>query len=366
MHPSVSLAMILRDAAPTLARCLESVAPFIDEIVIVDTGSVDETCAIARRFTGNLYAFPWSDDFSAARQFAFDRATSEWVMWLDGDDRVSGAERIPETVGACQANVGAIHWKYIARRDGSGNTRCEFWRERCVRNDGSYRWTGKVHETLVPSTPWRSVFSPATVVIHERSAEGSKDRFRNLRILRKEYARTRGGSEPRLFLHMAMELAEVGDESGAVWFLDRFLAASRWEEQNYFAALTLAGLLRKRTEYPGALSVARSAHRRFPEWSSACFAMAHIYHCMQDWDRVIAWSESGWKSSAPNTVCIVDPMEWQFHWIGRYTDALVHRRRLAEARQWTRRALEICPDDPAHRRTLAFLEQSAQTGASNG
>jgi tetratricopeptide (TPR) repeat protein len=286
-------------------------------------------------------------------------------MWLDADDRVSGADQIRGTLKACAQNVGAVHWRYIAGRDGHGNTRCEFWRERCVRNDGTYRWAGKIHEVLVTGSRRQSVYSPATVVVHERDALAPRDRFRNLRILRQEYARTRGGSEPRLLLHMALELADTGDESGAVWFLDRFLSVSHWQEQNYFAALKLAGLLRSRREYPSALFAARSAHRLFPHWPNAFFSIAHIYSCMQDWDRVIDWCERGRPLAPPNTVCVVDPLDWRFHWIGHYTSALLHRRRLAEAQQWARRALEICPGDPEHTQKLAFLEQSTQTGASN-
>lgn len=84
--PTISLCMIVRDEAAVLERCLQSVAHLVDEIIIVDTGSVDETKTIAAAFTPHLYDFPWQDDFSAARNFAFSKGTetiySGWMQMM--------------------------------------------------------------------------------------------------------------------------------------------------------------------------------------------------------------------------------------------------------------------------------------------
>ena len=78
--------MIVKNEASVLARCLDSVRGAVDEIVIADTGSTDETPAIARRYTDMVYPFAWCDDFSAARNFCFSKATGDYLMWLDADD----------------------------------------------------------------------------------------------------------------------------------------------------------------------------------------------------------------------------------------------------------------------------------------
>ena len=65
--------MIVKNEAAILSRCLDSVCDLMDEIIIVDTGSTDGTKEVARRFTDKLFDFPWADDFSAARNFSFDR-----------------------------------------------------------------------------------------------------------------------------------------------------------------------------------------------------------------------------------------------------------------------------------------------------
>ena len=81
--------MIVKDEREVLARCLECVRPFADEIIVADTGSQDGSQDIARSFTDNVYPFEWCDDFSAARNFSFEKATCELVMWLDADDVIA-------------------------------------------------------------------------------------------------------------------------------------------------------------------------------------------------------------------------------------------------------------------------------------
>ena len=83
---TISLCMIVRDEEEVLARCLDSAAGIADEIIIVDTGSVDRTMEIAREYTDQVYSFTWIDDFAAARNYAFSLASSEFCMWLDADD----------------------------------------------------------------------------------------------------------------------------------------------------------------------------------------------------------------------------------------------------------------------------------------
>ena len=86
MAATISLCMIVRNEEKVLARCLESVRGCVDEIIIVDTGSSDGTKEIAARFTDKIYDFEWIDDFSAARNYSFEQATGDYLLWLDADD----------------------------------------------------------------------------------------------------------------------------------------------------------------------------------------------------------------------------------------------------------------------------------------
>jgi tetratricopeptide (TPR) repeat protein len=82
----ISLCMIVRDEAATLARALESAQGAVGEIVVVDTGSRDDTVAIAQSYGAQVYHFDWANDFAAARNESLRQATGDWVLVLDADE----------------------------------------------------------------------------------------------------------------------------------------------------------------------------------------------------------------------------------------------------------------------------------------
>ena len=84
--PTISLCMIVKNEEKHLARCLDTVRDLMDEIIIVDTGSVDRTKEIAARYTDRIYDFAWIDDFSAARNFAFSMAGCDYIYSADADE----------------------------------------------------------------------------------------------------------------------------------------------------------------------------------------------------------------------------------------------------------------------------------------
>ncbi|MGG4411271.1 glycosyltransferase family 2 protein, partial [Niallia taxi] len=88
MELSVSLCMIVKNEESVLDRCLASVAHLVDEVIIVDTGSTDKTKEIASKYTSKIFDFEWINDFSAARNFAAEQATGDWILVLDADEYI--------------------------------------------------------------------------------------------------------------------------------------------------------------------------------------------------------------------------------------------------------------------------------------
>ena len=87
---TISLCMIVKNEEKHLARCLDHIANLVDEIIIVDTGSTDQTLEIASKYTSKIYTHPWIDDFSDARNYAFSKASMDYCR------RCSGKNRIPK------------------------------------------------------------------------------------------------------------------------------------------------------------------------------------------------------------------------------------------------------------------------------
>jgi glycosyltransferase involved in cell wall biosynthesis len=82
----ISVCMIVKNEAKVLQKCLESIQGFADELIIVDTGSSDQTVNIAKKFTNNVYDFKWCNDFAKARNFSISKATKKYIFQLDADE----------------------------------------------------------------------------------------------------------------------------------------------------------------------------------------------------------------------------------------------------------------------------------------
>lgn len=87
--PTLSLCMIARDEEPRIGDCLRSIAPYVDELIVVDTGSTDRTREVARECGAQVYDLPWPDSFAAARNASIELATGDWIFWMDADDVIS-------------------------------------------------------------------------------------------------------------------------------------------------------------------------------------------------------------------------------------------------------------------------------------
>src|SRR5665811_10140 len=90
---TISLCMIVKNEEDVLGRCLACVKDIVDEIIIVDTGSTDNTKKIAQEYTDKIFDFEWIDDFSAARNFSFSKSTMDFTLWLDADDIILEEDR---------------------------------------------------------------------------------------------------------------------------------------------------------------------------------------------------------------------------------------------------------------------------------
>lgn len=91
----LSLSMIVRDEAERLAACLRSVQGFVDEMVVVDTGSCDDTVAIAEGLGATVHRIDWPGDFAPARNQALQWVSGDWVLVLDADEQLRPEAREP-------------------------------------------------------------------------------------------------------------------------------------------------------------------------------------------------------------------------------------------------------------------------------
>ncbi|MBQ7798589.1 MAG: glycosyltransferase family 2 protein [Clostridia bacterium] len=146
----ISVCMIVKNEEDVLARCLDCVRQFADEIIIVDTGSTDKTKEIASKYTDKVFDYEWCDDFAKARNYSFSKATLDYVMWLDADDVIEYGEI--EKINQLKLNMVADTYmlKYASGFNECGKPNFVFERERIMKNDKRAYWNGFVHEAIVP------------------------------------------------------------------------------------------------------------------------------------------------------------------------------------------------------------------------
>ena len=147
MH-TLSVTIIAKNEQVNLTRLLPALN-FADEVVVVDTGSTDNTVEISRRHGAKVYNFSWCDDFSAARNFAISKATCDYVMWLDCDDDfdIRMQKSITEWKQIPIENCADTYFvKYVVSR----KPKFWFFRERILRNDARCRFKGFIHEAITP------------------------------------------------------------------------------------------------------------------------------------------------------------------------------------------------------------------------
>lgn len=162
--PTVSACLIVRDAADTVLTALTSLLPVADEVRVVDTGSRDRTVELVADFAARspvpvrLRAEAWPDDFAAARNLSMEGAEGDWILWIDADERLLGAERLRRLLQTS-------HWEAYAIRQHNhifdhAVTHVEH-PFRVFRNGRGYRFYGAIHEH--PERALNEVIEPWTV-----------------------------------------------------------------------------------------------------------------------------------------------------------------------------------------------------------
>ncbi|MBF8984568.1 glycosyltransferase [Lutibacter sp. B2] len=148
----LSLCMIVKNAEKELGRCLESAKDIVDEMIIVDTGSMDHTVKIAKNYGAKVFYFKWNDNFSDARNFSLEKATGDWILVMDSDEEMVNCDRdqVNELLNNNKVDVYMFKsLSYVGHRPGL-ETMANM-NIRLIRNYKGYKYSGALHEQLYDS-----------------------------------------------------------------------------------------------------------------------------------------------------------------------------------------------------------------------
>ena len=307
----LSLCMIVKDEEEMLPRCLATVAPAVDEIVIVDTGSQDRTIEIAREYNAHIIEKEWTGSFSEARNASFEAAIGDWIIYLDADEVL-----VPDDVKRLRDLTGRT-WReafYLVETsytgelgDGAALTNNAL---RVFRNRPHYRFEGRLHEQIAHNLPTYAAgrIEQSSVRIEHYGYLGAvrdaKEKSRrNLELLKAQQAET--PADAFLHFNLGTEYSVIGDYSSALTEFEQawtLVKSQGQEDRDYVPALLqrLVTALRRCGRPAEAIARADEALERFPGFTDMVFAQGlAALACGREDDAIGYWQRCIEMGDAP-------------------------------------------------------------------
>lgn len=291
MGALIGVVMIVKDEEDKLRACLDSVKNVVDEIVIVDTGSVDKTVDIARIYTDKIYSYPWQEDFSAARNFAIDKCSCKWILSLDADeclDTGAGDLRVLITNTASEAFF--IPLKNCISPSGSDFN--EIGVLRLFRNLPQYRFHGKIHEQISITAQDLVRYSNYPIIIHSYIEPGRKQhkRRRNINMIT-EQLKNQPENQEFLKYYLGCEWLGLGKYQQAY---ECFRSAYKKLDSThiFFRSSVIRSLivcLRQMEKFEEALALCMRETEVYPEYTDLFFDGGVVLEQMGEYEIARRW-----------------------------------------------------------------------------
>lgn len=285
---TISLCMIVKNEEAILARCLDSIADLMDEIIIVDTGSTDTTKEIAARYTEKIYDFVWCDDFSAARNFAFSKAGCEYIYSADADEILDeeNRQRFSLLKEGLLPEVDIVQMKYGNQLEqGTVYNFDEEYRPKLFKRLRTFIWEEPIHE-MVRLEP--VIFDSDIIITHKPTGNHADRDLKQLADLAQS-----GQHLSKRLLHMyAQELFLNGQAEdfarASVYFQGVTADTSRTPDEIQEACCVAARAARLAVEERNFLKYT-SKLLAGEGCSEICTELGIYYESCEDYEEAIIW-----------------------------------------------------------------------------
>lgn len=212
----LNLVMIARNEEKVIERCLSSVRPYVNDLIVVDTGSTDKTAEIAKQCGARVYNFKWSGHFAEARNFALSQSSSAWNLVLDADEYIDSIDI--KALGHFMANysgtktVGRIEVISETRQNGEINIAKDYV-PRIL--PAGVQYSGRIHEQI--DAFYKRINIPVSV-LHDGYLKGSKGE-RNIPLLLRELQDQ--PHHPYYLFQLAKEFKGLGEVTEACSYFEK-------------------------------------------------------------------------------------------------------------------------------------------------
>lgn len=275
---TISLCMIVKDEEKMLPDCVESVKDYVDEIIIVDTGSSDRTVEIAKQYTDKVYFHPWENDFSKARNWMLRYAESDWIIYLDADERLD-REDGPRLKEAIQDHSQKLTHLYvdILNYDSSGSVNTIFHAIRVFRNRKDFYFEGIVHNQLrLTGEGIRSAlrFHHYGYALNETKMEAKS--CRTIALIQKQIKEDPENPWPMHNLCISYSMAQMEDEAVEAGMHAKMLADRKGISPPYlyYSRYVVASIYCAQKKYDQAIEVAQECLKHNPDHLDSYYVIA--------------------------------------------------------------------------------------------
>lgn len=331
MIAPVSICMIVKNEGPRLDRCLSIIRPYVAEIIIVDTGSTDNSPEIAKKYADIFEIFTdcndpetgFIADFSMARNRSFDLANQPYLMWQDSDDIIKGIENLPNIINELEQikdnKPKAVLFPYEYSHDSNGNVRVKQFRERLFYNKKSFFWQNKIHEVVNFVDPNTLVHKREDIVWVHNRGDKQVEPNRNYRIIKKvvEDMEKSGNIDARQYYYACLEHFNVGENEKAIELANKYISISGWSDEINCCLHRLGTYYLSIGNYDKVIETALKAIAQQECWSENYLMLSKAYYLMADtgkdpirnYQKCVNFAKQGLSFPPTQTLLFVDPMD---------------------------------------------------------
>lgn len=353
----IALCMIVAgDAkeAPHLKRCLTSSPKAVDGIFLninAPKGKKPSKAVldVARSFTDNIIETTWEDDFAKARNECLDTIPKEydWIIWLDSDDTIDKPKKVREVIEESK-QFDSVFVDYLYDRDEDGNPLTVHLVARMFKNNGSHRWKGSIHETLVET---RGVTQGATkdfMVIHHADDERKDKSFeRNIKMLEAQLKAESKDPDPRTFYYLASTYMDAGNPEVAKQLFSDYLTLSGWDQERSAACNKLGQIYHEEGDRAKAKQYFMESIGQDPDNPEPRVNVASLEIEIKQYAKAVHWLTSVEKMKKDLTTLERNPMSYTFRTYILLAEAYLNMggKHLLDAAKYAKKARKYKKND---------------------
>lgn len=371
----VALALIVKatsDEAPHLERCLKNMSKHVDGIFLninhkegVEPDA--DIMRIAKEYTDNIIVTFWNNNFAEARNENFAQVPSayEWILWLDSDDTIDKPAKVKK-IAEASPHQDSIFVDYLYDKDEQGNPLTVHMVARMVRNNGSHKWKGMIHETLVEQRSAIQGMTRDFTVVHHADGNRSQASYeRNVDLLEKQLDAEIGspdGPDPRTMYYLASTYMDSGQLESAKQLFNDYLELSGWDQERAVAETKLGRIYMLENNRAEAKKHFLLAIGEDPDNPEPRVEMGSLELELKAYSKAQSWLEYVLKMDANQTTLERNPMTATFRTYLLLVDVYMGMggKWLEKAAKYAAKARKYKSEDPDVVKYTTMVEQIYQ------